>query len=135
MNSATGEFLDSNILVYAFTTDPRAELAQSLLARRCSVSVQQLNEFANVARRKLGMSWSELRDSLTAIRTLCGAILPIDIDTHGEALRIAERYGCAIFDSLVIAAALCADCRVLWSEDMHDGLLVDGRFRVSNPFQ
>jgi len=135
VNSATGEFLDSNILVYAFTTDPRAELARGLLARRCSVSVQQLNEFANVARRKLGMSWSELRESLAAIRTLCGVILPIDIDTHGEALRVAERYGCAIFDSLVIAAALRADCRVLWSEDMHDGLLVDGRLRVTNPFR
>jgi predicted nucleic acid-binding protein len=51
--SAPGEFLDSNVLVYAFTTDPRAARAQGLLARGCTISVQGLNEFTNVARRKL----------------------------------------------------------------------------------
>lgn len=134
-NSRGGEFLDSNVLVYAFTSDPRAEKAQCLLARGCTLSVQGLNEFANVARRKLGMSWAEVRASLAAIRTLCRAILNIDIDTHSDALRIAERYGSAIFDALVIAAALRADCGILWSEDMQDGLVVDGRLRIANPFQ
>ncbi len=135
MNSTPGEFLDTNVLVYAFTSDPRAERAQRLLARGCSVGVQGLNEFTNVARRKLGMNWAEVREALAAIRTLCEAILPIDLDTHMEALRVSERYGCAIFDALVVAAALRADCRILWSEDMHDGLVVDGRLRMANPFR
>jgi predicted nucleic acid-binding protein len=135
VNSTPGEFLDSNVLLYAFTTDPRAERAQRLLARGCIISVQGLNEFTNVARRKLGMTWAEVREALTAIRTLCRAILPLDIDMHTEALRVAERYGCAIFDALVVAAALRADCRILWSEDMQDGLVVDARLRIANPFQ
>jgi len=135
VNSTPGEFLDTNVLVYAFTSDPRAERAQRLLARGCSVGVQGLNELTNVARRKLGMNWAEVREALAAIRTLCEAILPIDVDTHTEALRISERYGCAIFDALVIAAALRADCGVLWSEDMQDGLVVDGRLRIANPFR
>jgi predicted nucleic acid-binding protein len=134
-SSRQGEFLDSNILVYAFTSDRRAEKAQGLLAQGCTISVQGLNEFANVARRKLGMNWTEVREALAAIRTLCGAILPIEIDTHGDALRIAERYGCAIVDALVIATALRAHCGVLWSEDMQDGLVVDRRLRIANPFQ
>ena len=135
MNSSTGEFLDSNVLVYAFTGDRRAARAQGLLAGGCNISVQGLNEFANVARRKLGMSWTEVRDALTAIRTLCRAILPVDLDTHTDALRVAERYGCGVFDALVIAAALRADCGILWSEDMHDGLVVDYRLRIANPFR
>jgi predicted nucleic acid-binding protein len=135
VKSSPGEFLDSNILVYAFTSDPRAEKAQMLLAQGCSVSVQGLNEFANVARRKLGMTWAELREALAAIRTLCRAILPIDIDMHTNALRVAERYSFAMYDALVVAAALRADCRVLWSEDMHDGLIVDGRVRIADPFR
>jgi predicted nucleic acid-binding protein len=56
-----GDFLDSNVLVYAFTDDPRAEAAQAPLARGCTISVQGLNEFANVAWRKLGKSWPEIR--------------------------------------------------------------------------
>lgn len=130
-----GELLDSNVLVYAFTTDSRANVAQALLERGCFVSVQGLNEFANVARRKLGMPWQEVRIALDAIRTVCRDVLPIDTRTHEEALRIAERYGCTIFDALVIAAALGAGCDILHSEDMHDGMVIDERLRIANPFR
>ena len=128
------EFLDSNVLVYAFTTDVRAVRAQELLERGCIISVQGLNEFTNVARRKLGMTWQEVREALAAIRTLCRAILSLDLDARIDALRIAERYGYGIFDALIIAAALRADCGILWSEDMQDGLVVDSRLRIVNPF-
>src|SRR5258705_13901811 len=101
-----GEFLDSNVLVYAFTEDPRAVTARALLARGCTISVQGLNEFVNVARRKLGRSWDEVRAALAVIRDLCPIILPIDVDTHEAALRLAERHGFAMFDALMVAAAL-----------------------------
>jgi len=130
----SGDFLDSNILVYAFTTDPRAATAQALIERGCIIGVQGLNEFTNVAKRKLGMTWAEVRDALGAIRAVCGPIVPMDVETHADALRIAERYGYTIFDALMIASALRADCGILWSEDMHDGLIVDQRLRIANPF-
>jgi predicted nucleic acid-binding protein len=134
MSSMPSDFLDSNILVYAFTTDPRAATAQALLERGCIISVQGLNEFTNVARRKLGMPWDEVRDALSAILAVCRTIIPIDVETHADALRIAERYGCAIFDELMVASAVRADCSILWSEDMQDGLVIDKRLRVVNPF-
>ena len=130
-----GEFLDSNILVYAFTVDPRAAAAHALLERGAAISVQGLNEFANVARRKLGKSWTEIRDALAAIRTLCTTVLPIGLDTHNAALDLAERYGFALFDALMIAAALQAGSDTLWSEDMQDGMTIDGRLRIANPFR
>ena len=58
-----GDFLDSNVLVYAFTEDPRTVTARALLARGCTISIQGLNEFSNVARRKLGKSWQDIRYS------------------------------------------------------------------------
>lgn len=103
-----------------------------MLARGCNISVQGLNEFANVARRKLGMNWSDLREALAAVRALC--VVPIDVAIHSEALRVAETYRCAIYDALVVAA-LRADCGILWSEDMQDGLVVDRRLRIANPFR
>ncbi len=129
-----GEFLDSNVLVYAFTTDPRAARAQALLERGCAISVQGLNEFANVARRKLGKSWDEIRDALAAIRAVCSNILPIDLETHAAALRLAERHGFAFFDALMLASALQAGSDTLWSEDMQDGMRIDGKMRILNPF-
>jgi predicted nucleic acid-binding protein len=128
-------FLDSNVLVYAFTTDERATKALELLHTRPTISVQGLNEFANVARRKLDMDWQEVRDAVSALRVFCLTILPLDLATHDEALRIAERYGYSIFDALVIASALQANSETLWSEDMHHGMVVDGRLRIANPFR
>ena len=129
-----GEFLDSNVLVYAFTDDSRAAAAQALLDRGCTISVQGLNEFANVARRKLGKSWQEVRDDLAAIRTVCATVIPIDLDIHEAALRLAERYGFAMFDALTVAAALQAGSTTLWSEDMQGGMTIDGKLRIANPF-
>jgi len=132
---ADAGFLDSNVLIYAFTGDSRAAVAQELLGRGCVLSVQGLNEFTNVARRKLGLTWKEVREALAAIRTLCRTILPVDVETHADALRIAERHGYAIFDALIVASALRAGCTVLWSEDMQDGAIIDRRLRIANPFR
>lgn len=130
-----GDFLDSNVLIYAFMADPRAARAQALLQRRCAVSIQGLNEFANVARRKLGRSWTEIRTDLAAIRTLCPTVIAIDAGIHETALRLSAHHNFAFFDALMVAAALRAGSDTFWSEDMHDGLIVDERLRIDNPFR
>lgn len=128
------EFLDTNVLVYAFTTDRRAAAARVLLARRCVISVQVLNEFANVARRKLGMTWQEVRESVASITTLCPTVLAVEMKIHREGVRIAEQHGYNFFDALMIAAALEANAEILWSEDMHHGMIIDDLLEITNPF-
>jgi predicted nucleic acid-binding protein len=135
MSATSDEFLDTNILVYAFSRDPRAEVAEKLLAKGCVISVQGLNEFINVAKRKLGMRWPEVRQALASIRTLCPTILTVDVETHVDAVAHAERYGLGIFDALMIAAAVKAGCKTLWSEDMQDGMVIKGVLRIANPFK
>ena len=130
----SGEFLDTNVLAYAFVDDPRKQRARELLDQGCVISVQVLNEFANVARRRLGMSWDEIDVALTAIREFCPIVVPMTIDVHEKSLAIARRHRLHIFDALIVATALQAECATLWSEDMHDGLLIDGRLRITNPF-
>ncbi len=132
--SRPGAFLDTNVLVYAFTEDPRSARAEALLRSGCVVGVQGLNEFANVARRKLGMSWSEVGEAIASIRLLCRAVVPLDLDAHLDGMRVGERYRFATFDAFMVAAALRARCHTLWSEDMQHGLTVDGTLRIANPF-
>jgi len=129
------EFLDTNVLVYAFSDDPRAAIAEEMLARGCETGVQALNEFANVARRKLRMDWSEIREALDAIRTLSRKIHPLDVDTYRRALELSEFHGFALFDALIVAAALQAGCEVLQSEDMQHGRIIDGTLLINNPFR
>ena len=50
-------------------------------------------------------------------------------------LALAERYGLSIYDAMIAASALHADCDTLWSEDLHDGIVLDGRLRIANPFR
>lgn len=128
-------FFDTNVLLYAFQQqDQRCGTAQQLLAKGGVVSVQTLNEFASVARRKLELSWAEVFEALAAIRVLCPLPVPLRGETHERALRIAERYGYGIYDSMVLSAALESDCSVLFSEDMHDGQIIEG-LTIRNPFR
>ena len=127
-------FLDTNILIYAFSTDARSAAAEELLQKGCVVSVQGLNEFANVARRKLLMRWDEIEEATGLIRALCHAVLPMDMDTHSTAMRLAARYDLSVFDALMLASAIRFDCRTFWSEDLQHGMLVDQKLRIASPF-
>jgi predicted nucleic acid-binding protein len=127
-------FFDTNVVIYAFRKDdPRSQIAETLLASGGTVSVQILNEFAAVARRKLQRSWDEIARALEILRVFCPAPAPLTIEIHEHALKIAERYGYSMFDSLVIAAALEAGSSTLYSEDMQDGQSIDG-LMIRNPF-
>jgi predicted nucleic acid-binding protein len=128
-------FLDTNVLLYAsLQPDPRSEAARGLLARRGIISVQVLNEFANVAARKLRRPWPEITDALAAIRALCPPPLPLTLAIHESGIAIANRTRYQFYNALIIAAALEARCVTLFSEDLHDGQVIDGRLTIRNPF-
>ena len=129
-------FFDTNILIYAVAkNDPRASKAEELLESGGLISVQSLNEFVSVARRKLGMSWKATRELLDVICVLCPDPVPISLDTHRMALRIAEKYGYSIYDALIVAAALEAGCSNLHSEDLQDGQVINQQLTIQNPFR
>jgi predicted nucleic acid-binding protein len=128
-------FFDTNILIYAVVQDdPRTAAAEALLTEGGVVSVQVLNEFVAVARRKLGMHWKDVTEALHGVRILCPDPVALTIATHEVALRIAARHDYRIYDALIIAAALQAGCDVLCTEDMQDGHVIDRRLTIRNPF-
>ena len=128
-------FFDTNVLIYALAKgDPRSMRAEELLAAGGVLSVQILNEFVSVARRKILMSWSEVMEALGVIRVLCSTPLPLTVDTHEAALKIAEKHGYGIYDALVVATALEASCETLYSEDLQDGQTINGQVTIRNPF-
>ena len=128
-------FLDTNVLLYAIGQhEHRTPKAEALVEHGGIISVQVLNELAAVAHRKLKMSWPDVTDALGAIRTLCPSVVPITVDTHDSALRLSAQHGFHIYDALVIAAALEANCDTLYSEDMQSGQVIAGRLTIRNPF-
>lgn len=127
-------FFDTNILVYAFAADdPRGPRAESLLAQGGVISIQVLNEFVNVFRRKLRRSWAEVEDALAVLETLLDPPLPLTLELHRAGLALARELKLAFYDSLIIAAAERAGCSVLYSEDLQSGRSIGG-VRIRNPF-
>jgi predicted nucleic acid-binding protein len=111
----------------------KADRAQELVAEGGTISVQVLNEIANVSRRKMGLSWAETRNFLSMIRGLL-EVKPITTEIHDVGISLPERYQLSVYDSMIVSAALSAECDLLLSEDLQDGLLINGRLRVLNPF-
>jgi predicted nucleic acid-binding protein len=127
-------FFDTTILIYSISSEePRAAMAEKLLADGGWISVQVLNEFAAVTRHKLNFSWGETREALLAIRALCETPTRLSIETHDAALEIAARYGYHFYDALILAAAIEADCDILYTEDMQHGQSI-GPITIQNPF-
>jgi predicted nucleic acid-binding protein len=127
-------FLDTSVVLYLLSEDvAKADRAEALLSQSGTVSVQVLNEAANVMTRKLRMDLDEISGFLTGVRHFCD-VVPLTIDTHDDALAIARRYGFSIYDSLIIAAAIAAKCEVLYSEDLQSVQQLGGHLTIINPF-
>ncbi|EKS71640.1 MULTISPECIES: PIN domain-containing protein [Caballeronia] len=129
--------VDSNILVYLFSDDAaKADRAEALVASgnfRPVISTQVMNEVTLVMSRKMGLSWPEIEHILDDVEVFC-EVVPLTLEVHKEARRIAAHYGFRFYDSCIIAFALLADCEVLYSEDMHHGQVIFGQLTVINPF-
>jgi predicted nucleic acid-binding protein len=93
-------FLDSNVIVYAFSADdPRSGPARDLVLDGAVVSVQVLNEFVNVSRKKLYRDWSEIQTCLALLASWLDEPRPLTLGTHRHAVDLAQRHGFSIYDA------------------------------------
>lgn len=126
-------FLDTNILIYAQQVGPKAEIARDVLVKGGTISVQVLNEFTAVSRRKLGKNWDEIDEAIEDILALVEPVQPLTVEMHQAARKLARDHAFSFYDALIIAAALASGCDTLFSEDLHDGQAI-GRLKIVNPF-
>jgi predicted nucleic acid-binding protein len=130
-----GSFFDTNILAYMASADmAKADRAEAVVAAGGMISVQVLNELANVARCRMRLSWDRTHEMLATVRGLVD-VVPVTIETHEAGLALAERYTLSLYDAMIAASARMQDCDTLWSEDMQHGLVIEGRLRIVNPFR
>jgi predicted nucleic acid-binding protein len=129
-------FLDTNVLIYAYSHDDLVKKAQALVAMQVPdawLSTQTLIEFANVYARKLKTPWPDVEATLAELSTDF-AVYQTTPATITHATRLAHRYGFSWFDALIVAAALECGCETLYSEDLNAGQLIEGTLQVVNPF-
>lgn len=130
-------FLDTNIIIYAHSdVEPdKQKIAQGIISETATViSTQVLQEAANTLTRKFKHTWKEVSKVLkeAAINNILHANTS---DTILSACNIAEKYNYSFYDSLIIAAAMECGCDTLYSEDLHDGQLIENALTIVNPFR
>ena len=127
-------FLDTNILVYAFSSDdPRTNIAESLIANGGLVSIQVLNEFVNVSRQKLLRDWGEIEAALDVLNSLLDPPRPLTLEIHRAAINLARDFNYHFYDGLILAAAIQAGCSILYTEDLRHDQIIAG-LTIRNPF-
>jgi predicted nucleic acid-binding protein len=128
-------FFDTNVLVYLMLhDDAKADAAERLVASGGTISVQVLNEIANVARRKRQRSWAEVRSLLQTLQDML-TVEPLTLGSHVLGLGLADRYRLSVYEGMIVASALLSDCDTLWSEDMQDGMVIEQQLLIRNPFR
>ena len=126
-------FIDTNIVLYLLSADQRkADIAEELIQHGPTISVQVLNEIVSVATRKLHMSMDEVTEFCHVLRRLCH-VEPITVDHHDLALSLMRRYALSMYDAQIVASALVADCKRLYTEDMQHGQHILRQLRIVNP--
>jgi predicted nucleic acid-binding protein len=130
----SAEFADTNVVLYLLDDGPKASRAEAVLAKGPRISVQVLNEALVNCRRKAGLSWDETSVFLAGVQSLC-PVEDVTLQTHEVGRALAERYSLSIYDAMIVASALTSGCTTLWSEDMQDGVLIEGQLRIVNPFR
>ncbi|MGY3236606.1 MULTISPECIES: PIN domain-containing protein [unclassified Bradyrhizobium] len=126
-------FFDSNILIYAYSTDARRQQALTTIAGGGVISAQVLNEFTNVPRKKQRLDWPVIEAAVQSLRFRFPDIAPLTSDTHAAALALARDHTLAFYDALIVAAAIEAGCDTLYSEDLQHGRGFSG-LSIVNPF-
>ena len=126
-------FLDTNLLVYAQSDDPKGEIARQAILAGGTISVQVINEFTAVLRRKFRLEWDEITDAVADVRAALDPVRPVGIDTWAAAVALARQHRFSFYDSLILASALEAGCDTLLTEDLQAGRRVEGLIIV-DPF-
>lgn len=138
MNSTKGEFIDTNILVYAHDLDagPRHVRSVDLITRlsverRGAISIQVLIEFYAAGTRKLGISAQEAEETIIGLRRW--RVHALNAGDVLRAIALQRRFQIQWWDALIVNSAIQLECSVLWTEGLNDGQVYDG-VRVRNPF-
>ncbi|MBE9461753.1 PIN domain-containing protein [Dyadobacter subterraneus] len=127
--------VDTNILVYLHETTPSAKknIAESIVLGIPVVSVQVISEYLNVLKRILKLPKLRLIEHSIVLLEDC-EIINLDKAILEHARKLIQRYDFQLFDSIIIASALAANCSILYSEDLQHKQLIENRLTIINPF-
>ena len=138
---SVASFFDTNVLLYTLDdVDQRKRdtantlIVDAIAADNCCISYQVVQETLNVLTRKLTptMTSEDKQGFVDRMLLPLWRVMP-SIGLFREGMSIQDRYRFSFYDSMIVAAALSAGCRRLYSEDLQHGQKI-GKLEIVNPF-
>ena len=131
-------FLDTNLVIYSYSEDEtqKFEIANRLLEKyenHIIISTQVINELTNTLLRKFHLNAYEVKAVISELNSNF-PIVNFTLQTQLKAIEIKERYQLQFYDSLILATALENECHIVYSEDMHNGQIIEDKLTIINPF-
>ena len=130
-------FLDTNILIYVYSvTEPEKQKVAIELSDITGsyISTQVIQEFLNILFKKFGLNWAQILQAIDEIAEKYSIVIN-HFPIIRSACEIAEKYRFSFYDSLIISAALDANCSILYTEDLRHNQLIENKLRITNPFK
>lgn len=134
-------FIDTNIFIYSFdkSNSRKHEVSKDIIADALEhssgiISYQVIQEFLSVATRKFKnpLSYSDCQRYLNIVlEPICEVFSSIEL--YHQAMDVMERWQYSFYDSLIISAALKAQCKILFSEDFQNNQKIQN-LTIQNPF-
>jgi predicted nucleic acid-binding protein len=135
--NATSYFVDSNIWLYAFIqsqdVNKHAIANQLVQSGTIFISTQVINEVCINLIRKAAFSEQQIYSLVAAFYQMHTVIEP-GIDIILKASDFRSKYLFSFWDSLIVATAIQAGADILISEDMQNGLIIEEKLEIKNPF-
>jgi len=131
-------FLDTNIIIYAYSNDEpkKQEVANTILEEYGSqilISTQVINELSNTFFRKFKLKAQAVEDVVLELNSNF-SIVNFNLQTQLKAIKIKEIYQLQFYDSMILATALENGCNIIYSEDMQNGQIIENQLTILNPF-
>jgi predicted nucleic acid-binding protein len=129
--------LDSNIVLYNHDNNEhhthKKTTAARLLDENPVVSSQVISEYFNVMQKKHKVEKKVLIRVSVLWLEKCH-IQPVTLTTVKTARQLIDKYMFQLFDGIIVAAAIEAQCDILYSEDMQHNQIINGTLKIINPF-
>lgn len=137
-------FIDTNVWLYRLFDDKRIELNERERKRKIAteitqksnlvISTQVINELSVNLLKKACFKEEEIKQIIQSLYNRC-QVISFDLILLKSASNVRSQYQFSFWDSLIIASALSVKAKVIYSEDMQDGLIIMNKLTLINPFK
>ena len=137
--AAKRPFVDSNVWVYALMPasdfpEKTAIAAALVQQQRVCISLQVINEVCTTLLRRKRILELDVPNVIGGLYRCCDVVIPTRA-TIQDASRLRGLRSLSYYDGIIVASALEAGAAILYSEDMQDGVEIDSKLKIVNPFK